>query len=156
MSKMLSTPWPFWTGILSQVSKNDDEKTLLLRVIWLQLFQCFLNLWKSLILILARPDPNPDFFVQGGFSTIAASFLQLIKYFYFSQFVGEHELAVLGTPNIGPNGTIVTNSIYGMGDDDLLQLPRINRNQITVGKFIGKYSFIFIPKMNNSLANLNV
>jgi hypothetical protein len=40
MSKMhstsqLSTPWPFWTGILSQVSKNDDEKTLLLRVIWL-------------------------------------------------------------------------------------------------------------------------
>ena len=40
MSKMhstslLSTPWPFWTGILSQVSKNDGEKTLLLRVIWL-------------------------------------------------------------------------------------------------------------------------
>ena len=40
MSKMhstslFSTPWPFWTGILSQVSKNDDEKTLLLRVIWL-------------------------------------------------------------------------------------------------------------------------
>jgi len=32
---LLSTPWPFWTGILSQVSKNDDEKTLLLRVIWL-------------------------------------------------------------------------------------------------------------------------
>ena len=37
MSKMhstslLSTPWSFWTGILSQVSKNDDEKTLLLRV----------------------------------------------------------------------------------------------------------------------------
>ena len=27
----LSTPWPFWTGILSQVSKNDDEKTLLLK-----------------------------------------------------------------------------------------------------------------------------
>ena len=49
-------------------------------------------------------------------------------------------MAVLGTPNIGPNGTIVTNTIYGMGDDDLLQLPRINRNQITVGKFIGKYS----------------
>ena len=46
-------------------------------------------------------------------------------------------MAVLGTPNIGPNGTIVTNTIYGMGDDDLLQLPRINRNQITVGKFIG-------------------
>ena len=22
----ISTPWPFWTGILSQVSKNDDEK----------------------------------------------------------------------------------------------------------------------------------
>ena len=59
-----------------------------------------------------------------------------------SQFVGEHELAVLGTPNIGPNGTIVTNTIYGMGDDDLLQLPRINRNQITVGKFIGKYSMV--------------
>ena len=40
MSKMhstslLSTPWPFWTGIFSQVSKNDDEKTLLLIVIWL-------------------------------------------------------------------------------------------------------------------------
>ena len=40
MSKMhstslLSTPWPFWTDILSQVSKNDDEKTLLLKVIWL-------------------------------------------------------------------------------------------------------------------------
>ena len=49
-------------------------------------------------------------------------------------------MAVLGTPNIGPNGTIVTNTIYGMGDDDLLQLPRINRNQITVGKFIGNYS----------------
>ena len=32
---LLSTPWPCWTGILSQVSKNDDEKTLLLRVIWL-------------------------------------------------------------------------------------------------------------------------
>ena len=90
-----------------------------------------------------------------------------VRYFYFSQFVGEHELAVLGTPNIGPNGTIVTNTIYGMGDDDLLQLPRINRNQITVGKFIGKYStlstyryrrysFILIPKMNISLANLNV
>ena len=33
MSKMslLSIPWPFWTGILSQVSKNDDEKTLLLK-----------------------------------------------------------------------------------------------------------------------------
>ena len=33
MSKMhstslLSTPWPFWTGILSQVSKNDDEKNV--------------------------------------------------------------------------------------------------------------------------------
>ena len=41
MSKMystslLGTPWTFWTGILSQVSKNDDEETLLLRVIWLQ------------------------------------------------------------------------------------------------------------------------
>ena len=31
---LLSTPWSFWTGILSQVSKNDDEKTLLLRIIW--------------------------------------------------------------------------------------------------------------------------
>ena len=30
-----STPWAFWTGILSKVSKNDDEKTLVLRVIWL-------------------------------------------------------------------------------------------------------------------------
>ena len=33
MSKMhstslFSTPWPFWTGISSQVNKNDDEKTL--------------------------------------------------------------------------------------------------------------------------------
>ena len=42
MSKMhstslLSTLWPFWNGILSHVSKNDDEKTLLLRVIWLYL-----------------------------------------------------------------------------------------------------------------------
>ena len=53
-------------------------------------------------------------------------------------------MAVLGTPNIGPNGTIVTNTIYGMGDDDLLQLPRINRNQITVGKFIG--NGILLPK----------
>jgi hypothetical protein len=34
-NSLLSTPWPFWTGISSQVSKNDDEKTLLLRVIWL-------------------------------------------------------------------------------------------------------------------------
>ena len=33
---LLSIPWPFWTGILYQVSKNNDEKTLLLRVIWLQ------------------------------------------------------------------------------------------------------------------------
>ena len=55
-------------------------------------------------------------------------------------------MAVLGTPNIGPNGTIVTNTIYGMGDDDLLQLPRINRNQITVGKFIGKYSTLPISE----------
>ena len=36
MSKMhstslLSTPWPFWTGILSQVSKNDDEKRFFLK-----------------------------------------------------------------------------------------------------------------------------
>ena len=30
-----STPWSSWTGVLSQVSKNDDEKTMLLRVIWL-------------------------------------------------------------------------------------------------------------------------
>ena len=34
-TSMLNTPWPSWTGILSQVSKNDDEKMLLLRVIWL-------------------------------------------------------------------------------------------------------------------------
>jgi hypothetical protein len=39
MSKMhstslLSTQWPFWAGTLSKVSKNDDEKALLLRVIW--------------------------------------------------------------------------------------------------------------------------
>jgi hypothetical protein len=27
---LFSAPWPFWTGILSQVSKSDDEKTLLL------------------------------------------------------------------------------------------------------------------------------
>ena len=81
-----------------------------------------------------------------------ASFLQLIEYFYLSQFVGEHELAVLGTPNIGPNGTIVTNTIYGMGDDDLLQLPRINRNQISVGKFIGKYSTLSTyPGMSQGL-----
>ena len=37
MSKMqstilFSTPWPFWTGILSQVSKNDDDKMLLLKI----------------------------------------------------------------------------------------------------------------------------
>ena len=51
----------------------------------------------------------------------------------------EHELAVLGTPNIGPNGTIVTNTIYGMGDDEFLQLPRINRSQVTIGKFIGNF-----------------
>ena len=24
----IHTPWPFWTGILSQVSKNDDEKSV--------------------------------------------------------------------------------------------------------------------------------
>ena len=29
---LLSTHLPFWTGILSHVSKNDDEKTLLLKV----------------------------------------------------------------------------------------------------------------------------
>jgi len=33
MSKMhstslFSTPWPFWTGIPSQASKNDDEKNV--------------------------------------------------------------------------------------------------------------------------------
>ena len=28
-TSLLSTPWPFWIGLLSQVSKNDDEKTLL-------------------------------------------------------------------------------------------------------------------------------
>ena len=55
---------------------------------------------------------------------------------------GEHELAVLGTPNIGPNGTIVTNTIYGLGEDDLLQLPRISRSQITVGKFIGNFKVL--------------
>ena len=88
-----------------------------------------MNRWKSNVIF---NDLHP---LSGLYS-----FLQLMKYFYLSQFVGEHELAVLGTPNIGPNGTIVTNTIYGMGDDDLLQLPRINRNQITVGKFIGKYS----------------
>ena len=27
-TSLLSTPWPFWTGILSQVSKNDDEKNV--------------------------------------------------------------------------------------------------------------------------------
>ena len=40
-TSLLSTPWPFWTGILSQVSKNDDEKKLLLRVIWL--YTCIEN-----------------------------------------------------------------------------------------------------------------
>ena len=40
-TSMLSTPWPFWTCILSQVSKNIDEKTMLLRVIWL-----YYILWK--------------------------------------------------------------------------------------------------------------
>ena len=37
MSIMHSTSLlrPFRTGVLSQVSKNDDEKTLLLTVIWL-------------------------------------------------------------------------------------------------------------------------
>ena len=35
-TSLLSTPWPFLTGILSHVSKNDDEKTLLLKVIWPQ------------------------------------------------------------------------------------------------------------------------
>jgi len=34
-TSLLSTPWPIWTAILSQVTKNDDEKTLLFRVIWL-------------------------------------------------------------------------------------------------------------------------
>ena len=40
MSKMqstslLSTPWPFWIGVLFRVSKNDHEKMLLFKVIWL-------------------------------------------------------------------------------------------------------------------------
>ena len=33
-TSLLNTPWPFWTGISSQVSKNDDKKRFL-RIIWL-------------------------------------------------------------------------------------------------------------------------
>ena len=38
---LFSTPWPFLTGKLSQVSKNDDENTLLVRVIWLYIGQMY-------------------------------------------------------------------------------------------------------------------
>ena len=34
-TSLISTPSPFRTGLLSQVSKNDDEKTLFLSIIWL-------------------------------------------------------------------------------------------------------------------------
>ena len=44
---LFSTPWPFWTGISSQVSKNVDEKTLLLRVVWLYNDTVKLYLCKS-------------------------------------------------------------------------------------------------------------
>ena len=27
-TSLLSTPWPFWTGILPQVNKNYDEKNV--------------------------------------------------------------------------------------------------------------------------------
>ena len=60
-TSLLSTPWPFWTGMLSQVSKNYDEKTLLLGVIWLYWqffywcsFQTYTSLSYSLITISLR------------------------------------------------------------------------------------------------------
>ena len=34
-SSLLSTPLPFWTCIITLGKKNDDEKTLLLKIIWL-------------------------------------------------------------------------------------------------------------------------
>ena len=54
---------------------------------------------------------------------------------------GDQELAVLRTPNLGINGTIVNNTIYeiALADDDLAQLPKIDKSQITRGKFIGKH-----------------
>jgi len=55
----------------------------------------------------------------------------------------DQELAVLKTPNLGANGTIVNNTIYEMAlaDDDLVQLPKIDQSQITRGKFIGSGAF---------------
>ena len=34
-TSLLSTPLPLWTSIITLGKKNDDEKTLLLKVIWL-------------------------------------------------------------------------------------------------------------------------
>ena len=34
-TSLLSTPLPFWTSIITLGKKIDDEKTLLLRKIWL-------------------------------------------------------------------------------------------------------------------------
>ena len=46
-TSLFSTPWPFWTGILSQVSKNDDEKNVASYsnlALTSELFRVYLNL----------------------------------------------------------------------------------------------------------------
>jgi hypothetical protein len=34
-TSLLSTPLPLWTSIITVGKKNDDEKTLLIKIIWL-------------------------------------------------------------------------------------------------------------------------
>ena len=38
---MLSFPLPLWTSIMTLGKKNDDEKTLLLKSIWLYFYKFF-------------------------------------------------------------------------------------------------------------------
>ena len=47
-TSLLSTPLPLWTYISTLGKKIDDEKTLLLKIIWLEKGQKH-NLWKTYI-----------------------------------------------------------------------------------------------------------
>ena len=40
-TSLLSTPLPLWTSIITLGKKNDDEKTLLLKIIWLYMDTIF-------------------------------------------------------------------------------------------------------------------
>ena len=74
-TSLLSILWPFWTGILSQVSKNDDEKTLLLRVIWLDLKIMFLQEGETLLSVECYL--NSDIFKKDPFYSMNTNLLNL-------------------------------------------------------------------------------